>query len=162
MATEFKNEWVVLCVRSTLKIGPAWQNESSLLGTSASAGPFLPPKPMPSVNLVRKLTGQWDPQPKLTLAILCGQAYSPLYLAQAICLEADLIRILISKMVRTGGKIIVTKPAWRMSGLVSGPVGPIISLVSSRSPTTTQTDILLVSLWRRFPRRLRRLEIFFL
>ena len=37
------------------------QNGPSLVATCASGGPLLHPTPLPSINLVRKLTGQWDP-----------------------------------------------------------------------------------------------------
>ena len=42
--------------------GPAkLKRYTSLLATCASGGPLLDPTPLPSINLVRKLTGQWDP-----------------------------------------------------------------------------------------------------
>ena len=42
--------------------GPAkLKRHTSLLATCASGGPLLDPTPLPSINLVRKLTGQWDP-----------------------------------------------------------------------------------------------------
>ena len=43
------------------KAEPQRQNGPSLVATCASEGPLLHPTPWPSINLVRKLTGQWDP-----------------------------------------------------------------------------------------------------
>ena len=45
----------------SLRTAPQRQNGTSLVATCASGGPLLHPTPLPSINLVRKLTGQWDP-----------------------------------------------------------------------------------------------------